>query len=974
MSPNYIYDADPDDHYDLFSANSFNSEYYSLAEYNKLISNKSFSIVGHNIRTFSNINSLLSCFQSAKMPSIFCLSETRFSADRTEDIDGYLSFHTTRNSITPAGGISLYVELGICALKIDELSFCNNTIEICSIEVSVDNRNIIILGVYRPHSDTIENFNSTFADILSKSYLRNKLCIILGDFNICLLKDSFHIRDFSNLLFSHHFVPCIDKPTHFSPVEGEQPSLIDHIWINKLELFDFGILRIDVSDHLPTFLNINLKTVKRSDKIKIQFRETNDLNKIKFQTMLAQTDWNVIKSDNTDSFAENLLVKLNSLYCTAFPLKTKFISHRHYCNPWMTNSLKELIECKENYFQLYKLSLISVEDNNKFRNKVNKIIRNHKIKYYSDLFSKCKNNLKETWKIVNNILSRNRCPLEIKKITCNNGIYTNNDQIASVFNEFFCNIGIEYDNNIPHTLLDPCQFVDVNQSTSFFLEPVSALEVGCYIRNLKNSKQDIDSISIPILKENYEIISPIFSDLINNCFYFGNFPSILKKAIVLPLFKKGDPNIMSNFRPISILPFLSKIIEKCLKARLLWYFEVNNLFNRTQFGFQKNVSTQDAILHFTEQIYENLNRKLSSLAVYIDFSKCFDTLNREILLRKLKCYGIRGIPLSLFESYLSDRYQAVRVNGIISNFLAIDTGVPQGSVLGPILYLIYVNELPNISELFSTCLFADDTTLLFQSSDKNELVQKCNTGLNDFYNWCCANRLSINISKTNIMLFSNILSPSEVSNVFMNDVRINYVSSFRFLGLIIDDKLKFNVHIDHISVKISKNIGVLYKLRQYLPLDTLVIMYRNMIECYFNYCILIYGNAYKSHLNTIEISQRKSLRVICNLPPFAHTNSIFLNLRIFKFNDIYKYNLGIYMYKNMDKFSPNLINHPYATRSGNYHVPTFQRLTLTQNQSIMYQVPLNWLEIPDHVRDRASLNSFKYSYKSFLISSYIMNE
>ena len=170
---------------------------------------------------------------------------------------------------------------------------------------------------------------------------------------------------------------------------------------------------------------------------------------------------------------------------------------------------------------------------------------------------------------------------------------------------------------------------------------------------------------------------------------------------------------MTNYRPISILPKLSKIIEKCLKSSLLHYFSRNNLFNLSQFGFLAEKSTQDALLHFTERIYDNLHKKLSTLAIYVDFSKCFDTLNRKILIRKLEIYGIRGIPIELFKSYLDERYQAVKVNNVISEFKPINAGVPQGSVLGPILYLIYVNELPNISDQFSTCLFADDTTLIF---------------------------------------------------------------------------------------------------------------------------------------------------------------------------------------------------------------------------------------------------------------------
>ena len=199
-----------------------------------------------------------------------------------------------------------------------------------------------------------------------------------------------------------------------------------------------------------------------------------------------------------------------------------------------------------------------------------------------------------------------------------------------------------------------------------------------------------------------------------------------------------------------------------------------------------------------------MEKKLSTLAVFIDFSKCFDTLNRNILIRKLEAYGIRGIPLQLFKSYLSERYQAVRVNGAISSFKMVSSGVPQGSVLGPILYMIYVNDLPYVTDLFSVCLFADDTTLIFESFNNSELSNKCNAGVALFNNWCCANRLSINFKKTYIMLFSNILHPEDISAIYLNDRIIKYASSLEFLGIIIDDKLKFNLHIDYISKKISK--------------------------------------------------------------------------------------------------------------------------------------------------------------------------
>ena len=555
----------------------------------------------------------------------------------------------------------------------------------------------------------------------------------------------------------------------------------------------------------------------------------------------------------------------------------------------------------------------------------------------------------------------------------NNISYCKDADIASVFNDFFCSIGAKYDSEIPSSNLDPCHFINVRHSSSFFLEPVSAVEVEYYIKTLKNSKQDINSLPIQILKDNSSVLSNIIADLINECFQSGIFPKILKKAIVLPLFKKEDPELMSNYRPISILPTLSKIIEKCLKSRLLHYFNSNNLFNEIQFGYQKNISTQDAILHITEKIYDNLEKKLSTMAVFIDFSKCFDTLNRNILVRKLEAYGIRGIPLKLFESYLSERYQAVRVNGAISSFKLVSTGVPQGSVLGPILYLIYVNDLPYITNLFSVCLFADDTTLVFESSNNSELSHKCNAGVDLFNTWCCANRLSINFKKTYTMLFSNILHPEDISAIYLNGRVIKYASSLEYLGLIIDEKLKFNLHIDYISKKISKNAGMLYKLKQYVPIKTLTCLYRCFVERYLNYCTVVFGNTFQAHIHKLEVAQKKCIRIVAGLPPLSHTDPIFCNLKLMKFKDIYNYHLGVYMFKNIGNFESSFRVNPYQTRSGDYYASPLLRLTLTQNQSIQYQGPIIWEDIPLHIRQCPSIASFKHNYRSFLISRYSEN-
>ena len=639
----------------------------------------------------------------------------------------------------------------------------------------------------------------------------------------------------------------------------------------------------------------------------------------------------------------------------------------------MSETLLNLIKTKSNYLKLHKLGIVSKDENKVFRNNVNNLIKKAKIDYHHKLFLKHRNDMKKCWRIINDIVSKNKDPTVISKIIFNNHTYIETIDISNIFNDYFCSIGDSLDRQIPNIHVDPLNYLNVNVSSTFFLNPVSSLEVRNYMKSLKNSKEELHIFSVSILKENFmqsDVLPNFIANLINKCFSEGKFPDILKKAVVVPIHKKGNIEFISNYRPISKLCFLSKIFEKVLKFRIMNYFENKNLFCPTQYGFQKGVSTQDAILHVTEKIYENLNNKQTTIAAFIDFSKCFDTLNRDILIRKLHAYGIRGTPLALISSYLSNRLQAVKINSMISSFNSINIGVPQGSVLGPLLFLIYVNELPFISELFKVVLFADDTTLLFENQNSAILSELCNRGLRTFHDWCCANRLSINISKTNLILFSNIYSRNVFPDIFLNNVKVNFASSVRFLGVEIDEKLKFKKHINIISSKVAKSTGILFKLRQYLPLRTLISVYRSLVETHLNYCTLIFGNAYDTHIHSLEVAQRKCIRIVAKQQLQAHTNRFFSEFKLLKFKDIYKWNLGIYMYKHRNSFETN--NNLHGTRSSlNYFRPVFQRLNLTQSQSISYQAPSNWNAIPVDIQNLPSVSLFKRKYKLFLLSNYI---
>jgi len=294
--------------------------------------------------------------------------------------------------------------------------------------------------------------------------------------------------------------------------------------------------------------------------------------------------------------------------------------------------------------------------------------------------------------------------------------------------------------------------------------------------------------------------------------------------------------------------------------------------------------------------------------------------------------------------------------------------VPQGSVLGPLLFLLYVNEIPNINPNFTSCLFADDTTFLVKDVNLNSAFLSCNEGLAKFSDWCFANRLSVNVSKTNFMIFTNRISHDNFS-ISYNNIPIECSSSVQFLGVELDNKLKFNYHINNICAKISKNIGILSKLAYYIPRNVLIQLYHSIIEPYLNYCCLIFGGSYDSHLSPLEVAQRKCIRVICCVDQLTTSNPLFSILEILKFRDLYRYHLGIHMYKNPEIGIHSNTIHNYETRSS-FIIPAFQRLVLSQRQSVAFQGPSLWNLIPNDVKEARSLAIFKSRYKKYLILQY----
>ena len=480
--------------------------------------------------------------------------------------------------------------------------------------------------------------------------------------------------------------------------------------------------------------------------------------------------------------------------------------------PWISNRIEHMMAKRDRY--LRKFNRTFNKDikylYKKFRNKVVSELRKSKTEYHTKYFDTHKSNMKQLWAGIRSIVE-----LKYKVGSCISYFIHENVKVedskgtASIFNNVYVSTANKINEKISGTRKSPLDFLTQRSPNSFFVSPVTPIEIQNVINSFKSGKA-VGPFSIPIslLKLLCEYISIPLCEIINESFISGIFPDPLKLAKVIPLYKRQSPDDPSNYRPISLLSIFSKIIEKLMYNRLYNFFEDQNVLYSLQFGFRAKHSTLHALISMTECIKKTIDDGMFGIGVFIDIQKAFDTVNHSILLKKLEHYGIRGVTLDWFSSYLSERKQYVSINGHSSEKLAISCGVPQGSVLGPLLFLIYINDLPNVSKYLSFFLFADDTNIYFKHRDLAQLQKIMNQELKKVRKWLDAHRLSLNIDKTNFVVFhSPQIKLVEPVIIRFGKKKIKRESCVKFLGIVLDANLSWKYHIAELSKKLSRSIG-----------------------------------------------------------------------------------------------------------------------------------------------------------------------
>ena len=770
-------------------------------------------------------------------------------------LPGYHDLITRCRDNGTRGGVGLFVKDCFNYKIRDDLSvFIPHVFESLFIELSSrDSKRTIIGVIYRPNTAPkadMEIFSSTLGDLMDIINNEHKSAVMMGDMNIDLLQFETHNKTnaYIDNIFSHGFIPTITKPTRLTPSSA---TLIDHIYTNNIEFSGpSGIIITDVADHFAIFHSIRGKIANPIDTLN-QTRFFSKANITKFKYYLDHTDFNNIFHIDCPSKAYNEFMSLYRIaFERAFPLRTikqnkKYIKRE----PWVTSGL---LASSRNKAKLFSKKLHRPTEHNinvfKDYNKVyNKLKRSMKVNYYNLIIHENKFNVKNTWKILKDAIGKHNDKSGFpQEFTINNAQVSDKSQIAESFNKYFSKIGLETSNNVPATNNNYTDYLPNPLPHSMFLEPIEPSLIIETTNKLKTkSSSGHDEISTRILKETiHSIIAPI-TYIINKSFSAGEVPHLMKVAKVIPVFKSSDSSLLKNYRPISLLTAFSKLLEKIMYDKVISFLNSNNILYKHQYGFRAKHSTIHPIIHLLNHcaIANNKSNSEYTLAVFCDLSKAFDVINHKILLHKLNTYGIRGIVNRWFENYLSNRTQFVDFEGNKSSNQDIHCDVPQGSFLGPLLYLVYVNDISSSCRC-NILSFADDTTIYLSDSDINTLYANANIEINNLYKWFCANKLSLNANKTKYIIIRPQQRRCSLTNLnlYINNIALNRVgknckeSSTKFLGIYIDEFLTWKTHIAHLNSKLSRAIFALKQLKYTLPTDTMRTLYFALIHPHWYEC------------------------------------------------------------------------------------------------------------------------------------------
>ena len=847
-------------------------------------------LISQNIRSLTknkiHLEDVISEYQNI---DLICLQEIwNLNPLMDYDLDGFQK--PVCSKTRRGGGVAIYVKNGINFKILDNFTKLTENIEIVTCQITNGFFKGIISSIYRPQDSTVGDFCSELRSIITdlKHQFSNNTMYFGGDYNHCFKKVDNQITDlFSNYGFTNSIIGFTRLPSK---------SSLDGIFTNEnLNKYSFRLPN-QISDHLAVGLAMSKNTlvVTKNTTKTIRKWDAEQIEKLEIAIEKENLPYALTDCSHIQAFEHfnNTISKHIETHVPKTQIKTKRQNHQ----PWFNIELRK---CryklkKLNRKQIQKPTQLNIERYRIARTAYFKNVKTSKNKYHMSKLKKDPKNMKTTWETLRNLsdLKSRKTKEQINQITTEGQTFTTEKDIADHMNNYFATIGTDLAEQIPNTGEE--YLVHLNRvakpTTKFKLHQVNVNEVQKTMRRLKPKMScSIDNLPTKIMKKLETVLIHPLTILINLSIKHNYVPEEWKTAKVIPIYKSGIKSNPTNYRPISILSCFSKILERTVAKQLMEFIELNSIINKNQFGFRSNHTCQDLLTKLCFILGKNENYKIST--TFIDLSKAFDTINTTILIKKLQHYNIDHL---WFASYLSNRKQLVSIKDTFSQTKEIITGVPQGSVLGPLLFSLYFNDINTAldNNNTETLLFADDTTIICTGKTLQELENTTNNAMATLDNYLSTNKLTINCTKTKFMLFHT----NKNINVQINNTIIEQVHTFKLVGITLDSKLTWNSHIDELMKKLSAVTALLARAKHDLPQELKLLLYNGLFKAFLTYGLAIWGNG--SKFIKVARKQKAIIRIVGGKNRLSHSDEIFAKHEQLKANDL----LTLEYYKIAKKF------------------------------------------------------------------------